>query len=222
MPTCCRQVSAITSPMTFHLPAMALLHGGCALLYAALAALILRAPAARSRTGLWLAGACLVTAALGRRRSPVWHRCPSRDCPPGWNWRAPPPGTASSCTFTAAPSPARRQLTQTFVTMGLLALLLVGGLPLIDAAGLSARRHALWSAGAAIRLGFAVGNILLLENLYFNTPAETRWHINLLCVALGGLFRLRPAALRRRPAVPPRLAPRCSRRARRSPPSPRR
>ena len=47
---------------------------------------------------------------------------------------------------------------------------------------------ALWSAGAAIRLGFAVGNVLLLENLYFNTPPETRWHINLLCVALGGLF----------------------------------
>ena len=33
-----------------------------------------------------------------------------------------------------------------------------------------------------------MANILLLENLYFNTPAETRWHINLLCVALGGLF----------------------------------
>jgi putative PEP-CTERM system histidine kinase len=30
--------------------------------------------------------------------------------------------------------------------------------------------------------------VLLLENLYFNTPAETRWHINLLCVALGGIF----------------------------------
>ena len=39
----------------------------------------------------------------------------------------------SSCICTAAPSPLRRQLTQTFVTMGLLALLLVGGLPLIDA-----------------------------------------------------------------------------------------
>ena len=44
------------------------------------------------------------------------------------------------------------------------------------------------SFGTAIRLGFAVCNVLLLENLYFNTPAESRWHINLLCVALGGMF----------------------------------
>ena len=29
---------------------------------------------------------------------------------------------------------------------------------------------------------------MLLENLYFNTPSDTRWHINLLCVALAGLF----------------------------------
>ena len=39
-----------------------------------------------------------------------------------------------------------------------------------------------------MRLGFAICNVLLLENLYFNTPAESRWHINLLCVALGGVF----------------------------------
>ncbi len=71
--------------------------------------------------------------------------------------------------------------------MGLLALLLVGGLPLIDM--LTSQPSAtLWSAGTAIRLGFAVCNILLLENLYFNTPAEARWHVNLLCVALGGMF----------------------------------
>ena len=80
-----------------------------------------------------------------------------------------------------------RQLRQVFTTMGLLALLLVGGLPLIDV--LSSQPGAsLWSAGTAIRLGFAVCNILLLENLYFNTPSDARWHINLLCVALAGLF----------------------------------
>jgi putative PEP-CTERM system histidine kinase len=37
-------------------------------------------------------------------------------------------------------------------------------------------------------LGLSVCNVLLLENLYFNTPVESRWHINLLCVALGGIF----------------------------------
>ena len=71
--------------------------------------------------------------------------------------------------------------------MGLLAVLVVGGLPLFDV--LSNQPGAsLWSIGTAIRLGFAVCNILLLENLYFNTPSDARWHINLLCVALGGLF----------------------------------
>jgi putative PEP-CTERM system histidine kinase len=170
--------------MTFQVPAMALLHGGCALLYAALAALIL-VRQQRSRTGLWLAVACLVTAA--------WAASVAV---------APSPFQAMPSWLELARSAAwygfilhlyrrivtvRRELTQTFVTMGLLAVLLVGGLPLIDALAYQPAT-ALWSAGAAIRLGFAVGNILLLENLYFNTPPETRWHINLLCVALGGVF----------------------------------
>jgi putative PEP-CTERM system histidine kinase len=170
--------------MTFQPPAMALLHGGCALLYAALAALIL-VRQQRSRTGLWLAAACLVTA--------------------GWAASvavSSDPYSGVSAVLELARAAAwygfilhlyrrtvtvRRQLTQTFITMGLLALLLVGVLPLIDAVA-NQPATALWSAGVAIRLGFAVANILLLENLYFNTPAKMRWHINLLCVALGGLF----------------------------------
>ena len=82
---------------------------------------------------------------------------------------------------------AHRQLMQAFTTMGLLALLLVGGLPLIDVVS-SQPGASLWSVGIAIRLGFAVCSILLIENLYYNTPSDARWHINLLCVALGGLF----------------------------------
>ena len=37
-------------------------------------------------------------------------------------------------------------------------------------------------------MGFAICNVLLLEHLYFNTQPDSRWHINLLCVALGGVF----------------------------------
>ncbi len=71
--------------------------------------------------------------------------------------------------------------------MGLLALLVCCVTPLVDV--LSGQPAAgLQSLPTAIRLGFAVCNVLLLENLYFNTPAEQRWHINLLCVALGGVF----------------------------------
>jgi putative PEP-CTERM system histidine kinase len=170
--------------MIFQPSAMALLHGGCALLYAALAALIV-VRQQLSRTGLWLVAACVATA--------VWAAAVAV---------SPVPFTGVPAWLELARSAAwygfilhlyrravtvRRQLSQTFITLGLLALLLVGGLPLIDALA-NQPATALWSAGAAIRLGFAVANILLLENLYFNTPADTRWHINLLCVALGGLF----------------------------------
>jgi putative PEP-CTERM system histidine kinase len=170
--------------MIFEPSAMALLHGGCALLYAALAALIL-VRQQLSRTGLWLATACVVTAlwAAAVAASPYPF-----DGLPAWLELA---RSAAWYGFILhlyrRTVTVRRELMQTFITMGLLALLLVGGLPVIDTLAYHPA-NALWSAGAAIRLGFAVGNILLLENLYLNTPPEARWHINLLCVALGGLF----------------------------------
>ncbi len=37
-------------------------------------------------------------------------------------------------------------------------------------------------------LGLAVCALLLIENLYRNTPEELRWHVTLPCVALGGFF----------------------------------
>lgn len=170
--------------MTFPLSAMGLLHGGCALLYGVLASLILMHHQ-RSRTALWLAGACLVTAA--------WAAAVAT---------SPVPYTGIAALLELARSAAwcgfilhlyrravtvRRHLAQTYITMGLLALLLIAALPLIDALAYRPST-ALWTAGAAVRLGFAVGNILLLENLYFNSPVETRWHLNLLCIALGCLF----------------------------------
>src|SRR6185312_7543393 len=171
--------------MTFQLPAMVLLHGGCAVLYGALAGLILVRPQP-SRTGVWLAAACLMTGA--------WAVAVA------WFWQAPFQGVPAWLELGRSAAwyafilhlyrrtvTVRRQLTQILSTMGLLALLLVGGLPLTDALA-HQPATTLWSLGAAVRLGFAVGNILLLENLYFNTPVETRWHINLLCIALGGLF----------------------------------
>jgi len=163
-----------------------LLHAGCAALYLGLAALMLvRWPP--SRTGVWLAGACLVTAA--------WAAAVAVAA-----WRDSAGGVALWLEIARSAAwygfilhlyrrtvAVHRQLRQVFTTMGLLALLLVGGLPLIDV--LSSQPDAsLFSLGTAIRLGFAVGNILLLENLYFNTPRDARWHINLICVALAGLF----------------------------------
>lgn len=168
------------------LPALVLLHAGCAVLYAALGALVLmrRSP---SRTAIWLAGACLVTAAWAASVAlTAWSN--STGGVAGWLEIARSAAWYGFILHLYRRSVAvHRQLRQVFTTMGLLALLLVGGLPLIDV--LSSQQGAsLWSVGTAIRLGFAVCNILLLENLYFNTPSDARWHINLLCVALTGLF----------------------------------
>ncbi|MBN8929941.1 MAG: PEP-CTERM system histidine kinase PrsK [Rhodospirillales bacterium] len=46
---------------------------------------------------------------------------------------------------------------------------------------------ALWSAGIGARMGLAIAMLLLLENLYRNTPQERRWSINLLCIGFGSV-----------------------------------
>ena len=171
--------------MNVSVSGMIVLHGGCAALYAALGALIL-VRQTLSRTGIWLALACGVTSAWAVAVAVQWQS----------------PGAGIAAWLEIARSVAwyvfilhlyrrtvtsRGQLTQAFVTMGLLALLLVGGLPLLSVMS-GQGQLSLWSIAVAIRLVFAVCNLLLLENLYFNTPRETRWHVNLLCIGLGGLF----------------------------------
>lgn len=176
--------------MIIELNAIAVLYGACAILYAGLATLILVGRQS-GRSGLWLAGACGITA--------IWSGAVALSSQSSFGQSSPSgvAGWLELARFAAwygfmlhlyrRSVTAHRQLTQAFTTMGLLALVVVGGLPLLNA--FSGQPPAsLWSIGTAIRLGFAVASILLVENLYFNTPAESRWHINLLCVALGGLF----------------------------------
>jgi putative PEP-CTERM system histidine kinase len=170
--------------MSSDIPTLVLLYGGCTVLYAALAALVVaRRPL--SGTGIWLAVACLVNAAWCVAVAIDWQD-PVTGVP-GWLELA-----RSAAWYGFILHLYRRsarephQLTTAFVTMGLLALLVVGGMPLVSA--LANEPPSLWSIGTAVRLAFAVCNILLLENLYFNTSVDMRWHINLLCVGLGGLF----------------------------------
>ena len=171
--------------MTVDLTAMVLLHGACAAVYAVLCALVLaRRP--WSRTSIWLALACLTTATWAA--SVVVFRGAPATGIPGWleltrsaAWYA-----FILHLFRRSVS-ARWQVMQAFSTMGLLACLVVGCLSLADALHGESPAMA-WIIGPGVRLGIAVCNILLLENLYRNTPEEARWHINLLCVALGGIF----------------------------------
>ncbi len=171
--------------MTSDIPAIVVLHGACAVVYAVLAALILlRRPL--SRTGGWLAFACAMTAAWTATfalawQFPVLHLA---------NWLE---VGRSAAWYGFILHLYRRsvgsgeQITSAFKTMGLLALLVLAGTPLLEWSSGPAS-VTLQSLGTATRLGFAICNVLLLENLYFNTPAESRWNINLLCVALGGVF----------------------------------
>ncbi len=171
--------------MTIDLPAMSLLHGACALVYVLLAVLILaRKP--RSSTGILLAGACVTTAVWAGSIAVRWQM-PYTGLPP---WLELARSAAWYCFILhlyRRSVAAQRQLVHAFSTMGLLAVLLVGGLLLANALS-SPQLTSLWSVTTALRLGFPVASILLLENLYFNTPVDARWHINLLCVALGGIF----------------------------------
>jgi putative PEP-CTERM system histidine kinase len=171
--------------ITSDIPAIVVLHGACAVVYALLAALILARPPL-SRTGAWLAFACAATAAWAASVALVWqmpiaHIAAWLEVGRSAAWY----GFILHLYRRSVGSNA--QVSSAFKTMGLLALLIVGGTPLVEwLAGPTA--ISLLSLGTATRLGFAICNVLLLENLYFNTPAESRWHINLLCVALGGVF----------------------------------
>ena len=154
-------------------------------MYAILCALILvRRPL--TRTGAWLVLACLTTA-LWAVAVVVYRTAPASGLP-GWLELARAAAWYAFILHLYRRSVAARgQLMQAFSTMGLLAFLVVGGLALTNLIE-SQTPTTLWLIGVGVRLGIAVCNILLLENLYFNTPAEARWHVNLLCVALGGMF----------------------------------
>jgi putative PEP-CTERM system histidine kinase len=171
--------------MSFDFPALVVLHGACAFVYAVLCALILVRPPL-SRTAAWLALACLITASWALAVV-VFSGNPTSGAP-GWLELARSAAWYAFILHLYRRSvSARGQLMQAFSTMGLLAFLVVGGLVLTNLLD-SRMPGTLWLVGIGVRLGIAVCNILLLENLYFNIDPEARWHVNLLCVALGGMF----------------------------------
>jgi putative PEP-CTERM system histidine kinase len=171
--------------MIFELPVFVVLHGACALVYAVLAALVLVRPPL-SRTGAWLALACLVTAAWAAAVAASWQM-PLGPLPAWLEVARSAAWYGFILHLYRRTIGSKDQLWPAFRTMGLLALLVLCGTPLLDWLS-GASTETLPSLGIAIRLGFAVCNVLLLENLYFNTPPDSRWNINLLCIALGGIF----------------------------------
>ncbi|HEY0418601.1 MAG TPA: XrtA/PEP-CTERM system histidine kinase PrsK [Acetobacteraceae bacterium] len=167
-----------------------LLHGLCAGLYAALSALIL-IQARLSRTGLFLAGAALLTAAWAGAvaLSAGWPATLALDSAAGAldllrsaGWYA------FILHLYRRTLPARNELTHAFVVMGLVGLLVIGISLLLGPGAAGGGGVSLWSMSTGLRLGLAVCNILLIENLYRNASKDAKWFVNLPCMALGGLF----------------------------------
>jgi putative PEP-CTERM system histidine kinase len=170
--------------MILEISATAVLHGICACLYTALAALIL-VRRQQSRTGLYLAGAALLTAAWALSVV-VWWQTPLSLVPRSLELLRAAAWYGFILHLYRRGLGGKLALTPAFVTMGLIALLIVGGMPLLDLL-LQPTTAAVFSLQVAAQLAFAVGTILLIENLYRNASEDERWHINLLCVALAGL-----------------------------------
>ncbi len=170
-----------------------LLYSICATVYAALCARLLLLPpsayagfrftvslaiAALAMTGAWAATCAAWTYTRG--------------------WSAPLNGIAGAldllragawyglvlCLYTRSFG-GQRSHTRRFAIAGGIAVLVSGLVLLFDRAVPDS--VSLWSGGIMMRLLLAICQLLLLENLYANTPEDGRWHINLLCVALGAV-----------------------------------
>ena len=162
----------------------AILYAGCAALYLALTALIV-VRLRLSRTGGYLAVACLVSA--------IWAGLVAMHV--GLPWGG--PGGLVDLLRSVVwyvfllhlyrmTVPGRGVLRQAFVVTGLIGLVVLA-VGVLSGTALHSTT-ALFSVGTGLRLGLAVCNILLVENLYRNAVPAAKWHINLPCIGLGALF----------------------------------
>ena len=164
--------------------ATGLLYGGCAGLYGCLAALIL-GQARRSRTGLFLACACLVTVAWAGTIAMAPHS-PFGAFAVILELLRPAAWCAFVMHLYRRTVLAGRHRSQALAILAMLALLMLVVVLFLER-NAAPEAVTLWSAWMIGRLGLAVASLLLIENLYLNTPEDIRWHINLPCVALGAL-----------------------------------
>ena len=160
-----------------------LVFGACAAVYLALSVWI--AAQVRNSTGWLLSAACLVTAvwagitaiwqgdglsgvsgAMDMVRALVWY------------------GFILHLHRRSVPEQGRAGLG--FLLAGLVAAGLTVVLALTQPVTMPIQ-PSLLSPGIVVRLGLAVCELLLIENLYFNLPRHARWHVALPCVLLGGL-----------------------------------
>jgi len=168
------------------MPIAGILFGLAAAAYAVAAAVILfqRLP---GRSNVALAGACAVTA--------VWAAAAAEQPLPGLFGPAAVLDFFRACAwFGYLVVVAHRTLSlpkrnggAAFLTL-LFAIVAILGAVLTWRAPGPASVGLLVPFGIIARLGLAIGILLLIENLYRNTPDEARWHVNLACIAIVGMY----------------------------------
>lgn len=162
------------------MPTKPLLYGACAAAYLVLPAFI--AMRSRHRTGLLLIACCLVTAtwaAVNAVAPDGWPVLPDAlDHLRALSWY----GFVLHLYGRFVPSGRARRA---FAAAGAVAVLAAAAAIVEGCYGVA--RPSILSLGIMVRLGVAVCELLLIENLYLNLPDHTRWHVALPCVLLGGL-----------------------------------
>jgi putative PEP-CTERM system histidine kinase len=154
----------------------------CAFAYSALVTLIL-VQAQRSRTGLLLAAAGAATAAWAATTAliglPLQGAATTLDLLHSVAWYY-------FCLHLYRRAVTVDPADTLFVKLGILSAVFVVIAMLTGMADLSGGLS-LFSAGLLLRLGLAICQLLLLENLFRSTSPDQRWHVGLACIALGGM-----------------------------------
>jgi len=159
------------------------LHLGCAILYGVLAALILLR-GRRGPTALLLAAGCVISA-LWASAVTAMTFVPAAPVAFALDLLRPIAWMTFLIHLYRRAAIGGRQSNQIFLMLGLVALLVAAAIlvfALPSGGGFSLR--VVWVLGL---IGLAIGTALVIENLYFGTPDDLRWHINLPCIALGAL-----------------------------------
>jgi len=162
------------------------LYGACAAVYVALPALITMR--SRHLTG-WLLIACCLATAVWAAANAVLRPVPAY---PGWS------GLPDALDLLRALAwygfvlhlygrfvPANRA-GRAFTAAGVIAAMVAAAAVVLEGR-YGVARPSILSLGIMARLGIAVCELLLIENLYLNMPDHYRWHVALPCVLLGGL-----------------------------------
>ena len=155
-------------------------YAACALTYGLLAGMIL--VQAKRNTASWLLGASSAATALWAVFNLFWAGTTPGllgflDLIRAAAWY----GVVLHLYYLAV---ADRRQVRLFVSIGV--ALLVGGVALLVGQRADGPVSLLMGP-VLLQLLLAVGQIVLLENLYRGTAAELRWHVGLACVALGSL-----------------------------------